>query len=142
MVYLWYIKSVERIKNVEKYWNIKNIYIYSNYWWYKYSKKVKNNENSRNMHIFTEDYSMERCIMHMFHSREKYDPLKSWTSLNHTLNSFFYHFLTNCIYDFRSNHFIYFVSSSFKLKFIQIFVVINFKVSLTNFEQINLQKKN
>lgn len=54
------LNDINIIKNIEKYWNIKNIYIHSlfkNYLWYKYSKKVKNNEDSKNMHIFIEDYS-------------------------------------------------------------------------------------
>lgn len=39
--------------------------------------KVKNNEDSRNMHILKIIPTMHNvCI---FHSREKYDPLKSWT---------------------------------------------------------------
>lgn len=74
----------------------------------------------------------QRCIMYIFRSREKYDPLKSWTT-RWTL--FFTIFCTNCIHEkiiYSTLLFILFISSSFKL-----YLLISKYQYGTSFERIN-----
>lgn len=91
--------------------------------------KVKNNEDSRNMHILKIIPTMHNVYISLARK------IRSSEKLNHTLNSFLYHFLTNCIHEkiiYSTLLFILFISSSFKL-----YLLISKYQYGTSFERIN-----